>query len=357
MTARARGGQPWDRAVDVLAARILGGEPAEGAPPPDVAEFTEEFGLTLEQGYWVWRQLRKRRLLRLHPRHGLVVGPPGDGPLSGLSARKEGMVARVASDLAECIRVGRIAPHEPVGTVRELRTRYSISAEMAGFVLDRVEYHGWAYSVPGGRTFAAPPREWPAGGDGLLPHVAAGGAGAVDRHSPIPLYVQVADRVADRMRRRELRAGDPVPGEVVLSREYGISPNLARRVHRELRERGLAVRVAGRRNFAGWGSPATREAMPVYRVIACDLAWEIGQGWIAPGRVIPSPHALGRRYGVSGLTVRAAARLLVEAGWARSYGNRGIGVLPADEWPSPELWDESLSDGRDRGLEAGVGAD
>ncbi|WP_308170105.1 GntR family transcriptional regulator [Acrocarpospora catenulata] len=345
MTARDE--KPWERALEDAVARIVGGEFAEGRYPHALNELKAGYGLTSDQMYWVWRQLRKRRLIHFVPRHGLVVGPPGDGPLSGLSARKEGMVARVAADLAECIRAGKIATGESVGTQRELRTRFKISAEMAGFVLARVEYHGWAYSVPGSGVFAAPAREWPAGGDGLLPHVAPGGAGVLDRYSPVPLYVQAADRLAGRMARRELRAGDPVPGEVVLSREYGISPNLARRVYRELRERELVVTVPGRRSFVGWGSPGMRNAMPVHQVIACDLAWEIRQGWVAPYQAIPSLHVLVRRYKASKLAVRAAGRLLREAGWARDFGSKGICVLPADEWPALEWWRELIA--ADRG--------
>ncbi|MEO3854423.1 hypothetical protein [Acrocarpospora sp. B8E8] len=147
--------------VDELAARIISGELAPGVRVPSAAELVATYNLASTQALWIWRQLKRRRLIRLDPSVGLVVGNPGEEWTSFYSARMEERIVAVSDHLAARIRDGEIAVHERVGTQRELRARYQVSDEVAEVAKCRLEYLGWAYSVPYRGTFAAPCEDWP----------------------------------------------------------------------------------------------------------------------------------------------------------------------------------------------------
>ncbi|GAA1014338.1 hypothetical protein Aple_079820 [Acrocarpospora pleiomorpha] len=149
------------RIVDELAARIISGELAQGVRVPSAAELVDTYNLASTQALWIWRQLKRRRLIRLDPAVGLVVGNPGEEWTSFYSVRMEERIIVVSDHLAARIRDGEIAVHERVGTQRELRARYLVSDEVADVAKCRLEYQGWAYSIPYRGTFAAPCEDWP----------------------------------------------------------------------------------------------------------------------------------------------------------------------------------------------------
>jgi DNA-binding GntR family transcriptional regulator len=51
--------------------------------------------------------------------------------------------------------------------------------------------------------------------------------------------MRVAEGIAGRIERGELRPGDKLPPETALAEAYGVSVTTARRATRELRDRGL----------------------------------------------------------------------------------------------------------------------
>jgi len=63
------------------------------------------------------------------------------------------------------------------------------------------------------------------------------------------LYVQVADHIEARIRTGDLPVGARLPGEHDLAEEYGVAFNTARRVTRELRERGLIRTLPGKGSY------------------------------------------------------------------------------------------------------------
>ncbi|MBT2413843.1 GntR family transcriptional regulator [Streptomyces sp. ISL-12] len=64
-----------------------------------------------------------------------------------------------------------------------------------------------------------------------------------------PLYVQLADVIARRIKSGELAPDRPIPSEHRLADEYGVARLTARRAAQELRERGLIVTVRGKGSF------------------------------------------------------------------------------------------------------------
>lgn len=72
---------------------------------------------------------------------------------------------------------------------------------------------------------------------------------ALDPMSARPLYVQLADVVARKIKAGELVPDRPIPSEHHLADEYGVARLTARRAAQELRERGLIVTVRGKGSF------------------------------------------------------------------------------------------------------------
>jgi GntR family transcriptional regulator len=71
----------------------------------------------------------------------------------------------------------------------------------------------------------------------------------IDPTGPELAYVQVADHVAGRIERGELRSGDRLPPERELATDYGVSYDTIRRAAEVLRERGLIRTVHGKGTF------------------------------------------------------------------------------------------------------------
>lgn len=156
----------------------------------------------------------------------------------------------------------------------------------------------------------------------------------LDREGPVPIYKQVADLVREQIERGELKAGDPVPSEAMLEKNYDIARTTARRVARELREQGLAYTIQGEGTFVGPpGTPRSPAKMPVYQKIAEEIAERILRGEIPPNRAIPGEKVMMKQYGVAKVTVRQAVAHLREQGWVFTVPYRGTFVNQPEKWP------------------------
>jgi DNA-binding GntR family transcriptional regulator len=71
----------------------------------------------------------------------------------------------------------------------------------------------------------------------------------LDPMSARPLYAQLADVIARKIKCGELAPDRPIPSENHLADEYGVARLTARRAAQELRERGLIVTVRGKGSF------------------------------------------------------------------------------------------------------------
>lgn len=71
----------------------------------------------------------------------------------------------------------------------------------------------------------------------------------LDPMSARPLYVQLADVIAEKIASGDLVPDRPIPSENHLADEYGVARLTARRAAQELRERGLIVTVRGKGSF------------------------------------------------------------------------------------------------------------
>ncbi|MEO3861822.1 GntR family transcriptional regulator [Acrocarpospora sp. B8E8] len=72
------------------------------------------------------------------------------------------MYLRIACEIADQIRGGRIAPDRPIPTRQALVARYGVSVETARRAVGMLCWAGWVYTVAGRPRFAARPERWPA---------------------------------------------------------------------------------------------------------------------------------------------------------------------------------------------------
>lgn len=159
----------------------------------------------------------------------------------------------------------------------------------------------------------------------------------LDREGPIPIYKQVADLIREQIERGELKAGDPVPSEAKLEKDYEIARTTARRVARELREQGMAYTIQGEGTFVGQpGAPHTPSRLPRYQQIAEEIAEQIRRGDVLPNRAIPGEKAMMQHYGVAKVTARQAVAHLREQGWVFTVPYRGTYVTTKDKWPKAD---------------------
>ncbi|MFC5825567.1 GntR family transcriptional regulator [Nonomuraea insulae] len=158
--------------------------------------------------------------------------------------------------------------------------------------------------------------------------------GVLDREGPVPIYKQVAELVRDQIERGVLKAGDPVPSEATLEKDYEIARTTARRVARELREQGLAYTIQGEGTFVGQpGTPRSPRKTPIYQKIAGEVIERIQKGEVAPNRAIPGEKVMMRQYGVAKVTVRQAVAYLRDQGWVFTVPYRGTYVTDPEKWP------------------------
>jgi GntR family transcriptional regulator len=76
----------------------------------------------------------------------------------------------------------------------------------------------------------------------------------LESRSPLPLYYQLERALRERIRRGELRRGTPIPGEMELAEEFGVSRGTIRQALDRLVRAGLIVRERGRGSFVA-GAP------------------------------------------------------------------------------------------------------
>ncbi|MFG1702302.1 GntR family transcriptional regulator [Nonomuraea sp. M3C6] len=157
----------------------------------------------------------------------------------------------------------------------------------------------------------------------------------LDRDGPVPLYVQVAEMIQERIISGELRTGEPVPSEAAMEAEFDIARTTARNVARELRKRQLVHTVQGEGTFVGpLGVPRIKRTRAVYMIIANDIIARIRRGELRPNRALPSEMTLMRQYGVAKVTARQAVAYVRAQKWVFTVPHRGTYVSDAKDWPN-----------------------
>ena len=72
---------------------------------------------------------------------------------------------------------------------------------------------------------------------------------SIDRASPLPFYFQLKEILVGEIERRQLQAGDRIPGDHELCSTHGVSRTVVRQALSELEAEGVLERVKGRGTF------------------------------------------------------------------------------------------------------------
>lgn len=120
---------------------------------------------------------------------------------------------------------------------------------------------------------------------------------ALDRRTPVPLYFQIAERLRDDMRRRQMHPGDLLTTDERVQQEFGVSRATARKAIDELVDEGLVERVTGKGTFLT--RPRLQVPLPLMLSFTEELQRRgmrprtqiISVGWVPAGERVG--HALG----------------------------------------------------------------
>ena len=139
----------------------------------------------------------------------------------------------------------------------------------------------------------------------------------LQRSSPLPLYHQLKQLLADRIQRGEWKPGDLVPGEHELQDTFHLSRTTVRQAMQELEREGFVTRHRGRGTFVAQPR-AVHSPEPKASVSDFLLAQGIKPGW----RVLTS--------GSEPAPLDVAARLQIDPG-ALAFCSRRLRL--ADDAP------------------------
>ncbi|MGP4101811.1 GntR family transcriptional regulator [Nonomuraea sp. KM90] len=134
------------------------------------------------------------------------------------------------------------------------------------------------------------------------------------------VYLQIADRMRERIQSGEFAPGQALPSEAELCREFGVARNTVRRGLAILEEEGLLITVPSK----GRVTPGKNTDAPYrYQVVAAWLREQIERGDLAPGATLPSEARLRRELTISRNTVRQAMAVLEREGLIVTEQGRG----------------------------------
>jgi GntR family transcriptional regulator len=160
-----------------------------------------------------------------------------------------------------------------------------------------------------------------------------------DRAASAPLYWELADRVAAAVVRGDLRTGEALPPERILSARLGLSRTTVRKALEELAARGLVASRHGSGTYI-----AARIDQPLARLSSFSedmrsRGHEPGGVWVERQIRLPSPDEIVALGLASGKQVTSFVRVRQADGEPLAVERA---VIPADKLPDPEAVSSSL---------------
>jgi DNA-binding GntR family transcriptional regulator len=137
------------------------------------------------------------------------------------------------------------------------------------------------------------------------------------------VYVQLADRVRDRVTAGVYPGGSYLPSEAALSTEFGVARNTARRALRVLVGENLVVAVPSKGYLVLREEIRHLDREYLYQTIAAELRTQIESGRLPPAGKVPSERDLRQHYAASRTTVRQALGLLEGEGLIVAVHGKG----------------------------------
>lgn len=126
----------------------------------------------------------------------------------------------------------------------------------------------------------------------------------IERQSPVPLYYQLKQLLAERITKGEWQAGDMLPTEEQLQEQYGLSRTTVRQALKELELEGLISRFRGRGTFVSQPK-ISHSADPRFNLTAYLTEQGIRPGW----RVISAGWVQASTEVAEGLSLEPGVKL------------------------------------------------
>ncbi|MEU7884712.1 GntR family transcriptional regulator [Microbispora bryophytorum] len=137
---------------------------------------------------------------------------------------------QIAEILRERIDSGELAPGNPMPSEAQLEAEYGIARTTARRVARELREQGLVYTVQGEGTFV---------GDQAAPRA----------RRKKPLYQEIAEEVAQRIRRQEFKPNRAIPSEKALMEQYGVAKVTVRLAVGFLRDQGYVFTVPHRGTY------------------------------------------------------------------------------------------------------------
>ncbi|MEV6863040.1 GntR family transcriptional regulator [Streptosporangium subroseum] len=160
-----------------------------------------------------------------------------DGPIPVYKQIADAIRGRITS--------GDITPGEAMPSETELESEYGIARTTARRVARELREQGLVYTVQGEGTFVGEPD---------VPRAPR----------KTPLYQQIANEIAERIRKGEFRPNRPIPSEKMLMEQYNVAKVTVRNSVAFLRDQGWVFTVSHRGTYVSqpeeWPESAKADA-------------------------------------------------------------------------------------------------
>ncbi|GII89580.1 hypothetical protein Ssi03_75700 [Sphaerisporangium siamense] len=145
------------------------------------------------------------------------------------------------------------------------------------------------------------------------------------------VYLQLADRLRDRITTGLYPAGSYLPSEASLSQEFRVARNTVRRALRVLVEENLVASVRSKGHLVLREEVRHLDREYLYQAIAAELREQIESGRLPPAGKVTSERDLRLHYAASRTTVRQALQVLESDGLIVAVHGKGRFVRPDGE--------------------------
>ncbi|MER5648368.1 GntR family transcriptional regulator [Streptosporangium sp. NPDC002524] len=138
---------------------------------------------------------------------------------------------QIAEIIRQRITEANLPSGHAVPSETDIRSEFGVARTTARRAVQTLRDEGLVYTVQGEGTFVGPPDE------------------GVRQPRRTPMYQQIADEIAERIRTGSLQQRRPIPSETTLMQQYEVARETARRAMGLLREQGWIYTVPQRGSY------------------------------------------------------------------------------------------------------------
>ncbi|HLS89952.1 MAG TPA: GntR family transcriptional regulator [Limnochordia bacterium] len=159
---------------------------------------------------------------------------------------------------------------------------------------------------------------------------------SLDRSSAVPFYAQVKDALQRQIENGVYGPGQPIPTELELCEQYGVSRHTVRQALAKLVQEGVVYRIPGKGTFVARQRPRANIATDTITIILAGVKDYFALRLLEGVEAVATAEGWTLTFANSKFTLEEQSRLIDEAVAA---GSEGFIIMPVDPPQLPE--DES----------------